>query len=151
MTTVYDVPHTLLISRVAEILKTVEALSPPTWYLQVKTGVAKENSPQNPDWWYLRAASILRKLYLRGPIGLERLAALYSDKRRRGRSPPHSMKASRKIIRTILQQLEAAGLVEKQGNRGRILSSRGRSLLDKVAYEISRKYPLPEIGRYYTS
>lgn len=149
MTTVYDVRPVDLLERLAEILKGVEELTPPQWYLQVKTGVAKEKAPERGDWWYIRAASILRKIYINGPIGIERLACMYSDRRRRGRAPAHSRKASRKVIRTILQQLEKAGLIEKYGNKGRILTSRGRSLLDRVAHEVLKKKPLPEIGRYY--
>jgi len=149
MTTVYDVHPADLISRLTEVLKGVEEIMPPLWYLQVKTGVAKEKAPERSDWWYVRAASILRKIYIEGPIGIERLARIYSDKRRRGRAPAHSRKASRKIIRAMLQQLEKAGLVEKYGNRGRILTSKGRSLLDRLSHEVLKKNPLPEIGRYY--
>ncbi|MEM2739250.1 MAG: 30S ribosomal protein S19e [Candidatus Bathyarchaeia archaeon] len=148
MTTVYEVHPTDLLERLAEVLKGVEEITPPPWYLQVKTGVAKEKAPERGDWWYIRAASILRKIYVNGPIGIERLACMYSD-RRRSRAPAHSRKASRKIIRAILLQLEKAGLVEKYGNKGRVLTSKGRSLLDRVAHEVLKKNPLPGIGRYY--
>jgi small subunit ribosomal protein S19e len=149
MTTVYDVHPADLLNRLAEVLKGVEEIAPPPWYLQIKTGVAKEKAPERSDWWYVRAASILRKIYIEGPIGIERLARIYSDRRRRGRAPAHSRKASRKIIRAILQQLEKAGLVEKYGNKGRILTSKGRSLLDRLSHEVLKKNTLPEIGRYY--
>ncbi|MCS7112783.1 MAG: 30S ribosomal protein S19e [Nitrososphaerota archaeon] len=149
MTSVYEVHPTDLLERMAEVLKGVEEITPPPWFLQVKTGVAKEKAPEKSDWWYIRAASILRKIYIDGPIGIEKLACIYSDRRRRGRAPAHSRKASRKIIRAILLQLERAGLVEKYGNKGRVLTSKGRSLLDRIAHEVSKRSPIPEIGRYY--
>ena len=44
---------------------------------------------------------------------------------------------TRSNIRKILQQLEAAGLVEKTKD-GRILTSKGRSLLDKLAAQVRK-------------
>jgi hypothetical protein len=43
----------------------------------------------NPDWWFVRAASMLRKLYLRGPIGVSRMRKFYGGRHRPGMSPPY--------------------------------------------------------------
>jgi len=150
MVTVYDVPADKLIERLAEELRKFEEIKPPEWAKYVKTGVHKERPPQVEDWWYVRAASVLRKVYMRYPIGVSRLAALYGGKRRRGVKPPHARKGSRSIARKILQQLEAAGLVITT-SRGRIISPKGQSLLDRIAKEVAVEVAkrMPEIKLYY--
>lgn len=41
----------------------------PDWVDLVKTGLYKELAPFDEDWFYIRAASIARHLYLRSPAG----------------------------------------------------------------------------------
>lgn len=138
MASVKEVPADVIISKLAEYLKNkVEAVKPPEWAVWVKTSVARERPPQNPDWWYYRAASILRKLYLKGPLGVDDLRLMYGGRKNRGCAPEHFHKGSGKIIRLILQQLESAGLVERTA-KGRVLTPAGRSLLDKMATEIMK-------------
>ena len=151
MTTVYDVPADILIDRLSKYLKeNVREVRPPEWAAYVKTGSHVERAPHNPDWWYIRAASILRKLYIKGPIGVSRLRKLYGGRKRRGVKPAHFRRAGGSIIRHILQQLEEAGLAEKDGNRGRILTPKGRSLLDALAARIKRELErqIPELKAY---
>jgi len=151
LTTVYDVPADILIDRLSKYLKeNVREVKPPEWAAYVKTGSHVERAPHNPDWWYVRAASILRKLYIKGPIGVSRLRKLYGGRKRRGVKPAHFRKAGGSIIRHILQQLEEAGLAEKDGNRGRVLTPKGRSLLDAMAARIKRELEreIPELKAY---
>lgn len=122
-----------LIQKVATYLRENKVVEPPPWAPFVKTGVHKERPPQDPDWWYIRAAAILRKLYIRGPIGVSRLRKLYGGRHRRGHKPPKFAKGSGSIIRKILQQLEVAGLVQKADKRGRVLTPKGRELLEEAA------------------
>ncbi len=155
MVTALEVPADLLIKRLAEELKKYPQIRPPVWAYYVKTGVHKELPPQDKDWWYYRAASILRKLYKRGrPVGVERLRTAYGGRQNRGVAPEHFRKGSGSIVRKILQQLERAGLVMKV-RRGRViigrtLSPKGRSLLDNIAYEIMRELAQqnPELQKY---
>ncbi|MCS7125811.1 MAG: 30S ribosomal protein S19e [Aigarchaeota archaeon] len=125
-----------LIEKVANYLKENKIIEPPLWAIFVKTGVHKERPPENIDWWYIRAASIMRKLYLKEPIGVSRLRTIYGGKRRLGHHPPKFFKGSGAIIRKILQQLENAGLVEKADKKGRKLTDKGRELLDEAAKAI---------------
>jgi len=151
LTTVYDVPADILIDRLSKYLKeNVREVRPPEWAAYVKTGSHVERAPHNPDWWYVRAASILRKLYIKGPIGVSRLRKLYGGRKRRGVKPAHFRKAGGSIIRHILQQLEEAGLAEKDGNKGRVLTPKGRSLLDAMAARIKRELEreIPELKAY---
>jgi small subunit ribosomal protein S19e len=103
-----------------------------------KSGSHKERPPEQKDFWYIRAASILRRLYIDGPIGVERLRTYYGGRKSRGTKPSKFRKASGNIIRKILQQLEGARLVEKAGKSGRKLTSNGRRLLDRIAYEVKK-------------
>ncbi len=140
MPTPYDVPASLLIEKLAKYLKDeVDEVVPPPWAPLVKTGSHTERQPQNPDWWYVRCASLLRKIYLYGPIGVERLRSYYGGRVRRGARPEHARKGGGAIIRKALQQLEKAGLVEVYGNKGRVVTRKGRSLLDKLSTEVKRE------------
>ena len=137
MARVQEIEPNKFIERLKEELKKFEEISPPFWAHFTKSGVHKERPPEQEDFWYIRAASILRRLYLNGPIGVERLRTYYGGRKRHSVSPPHFRKASGSIIRKILQQLEKAGLVERD-KKGRKLSNKGKSFLDKVAKELSK-------------
>ncbi|HID73882.1 MAG TPA: 30S ribosomal protein S19e [Thermoplasmata archaeon] len=143
MTTVYDVPAQPLIESVAVRLKELPECAPPEWTGYVKTGVHKERPPVQDDWWYVRLGAVLRKVYVHGPIGIERTAALFGGKEDRGVKPYKARKGSRAIIRRAFQQLEAAGLVEKVGTKGRRVTPKGWSLLDNVAHEVAKSLALP--------
>jgi small subunit ribosomal protein S19e len=140
MTTVYDVPADVLIARLSDNMKgNIKELAHPEWTAYVKTGSHVERAPQNPDWWYVRAASMMRKLYTKGPIGVSHLRKAYGGRKRNGVKPAHFKKAGGNIIRTILQQMETAGLVQKDGIKGRVVSAKGRSLLDAMSGQIKRE------------
>lgn len=136
MVTVYDVPPDELIERAALKLKEYDEMSPPEWSAFVKTGRHKESSPVQDDWWYIRAASVLRKIFVKGPIGSSRLASDYGGYADRGSEPNKSVKGSRSIIRKCMIQLESLGLVTKKDNKGRVITPKGQSFLDQLAKEI---------------
>lgn len=125
-----------LINAVAEKLKGLKELKAPKEAMFWKTAWSREFPPDDyENFWYIRAASLLRKLY-RKPIGINRLKKVYG-----GRSPgyvhlKHSSKGSGAIIRRILQQLEKAGFVRTTDKNGRELTNAGRSILDKTSAEI---------------
>ncbi len=150
MPTPYDVPADLLISRVADQLKADGKISPPDWSRYVKTGVHKEKSPVDPDWWFQRAAAVLRKVYIKGPIGSSRLAGEFGGRRDRGSKPYRARKGSRSIARHSLKQLESAGYLETLNKRGRVVSPTGRSMLDKASREVLTEIAKgdKELGKY---
>ena len=134
MPSIYDKNTQDIISKAADVLK--KDLVIPDWAKLVKTGHAKMRVPSQEDWWQLRAASILRKIYKDGPIGTNKLRSKYGSKKNRGHKPERFYPASGKIIRTILQQLEKAEYVkkDKRGNHcGRIVTPKGKSFLDKLS------------------
>ncbi len=138
MVTVKDVQADKLIARLKEDLKQIKEIQPAEWSYFVKSGVHKERPPQQEDFWHIRAASVLRRIYLDGPVGTERLKSYFGGRKRRGHKPAHFRKASGSIIRKILHQLETSGLVEKIDRKGRKISNKGRKMLDRIAYEVSK-------------
>ncbi|MEK6951633.1 MAG: 30S ribosomal protein S19e [Nanoarchaeota archaeon] len=136
MANVFDVKADELIEKAAEELKKMEFMKMPEWAKFVKTSTARERPPIKPDWWYTRAASILRKLYiLDKPIGTNKLKSYYGGRKNRGHKPEKMYKGSGKIIRLILQQLEKAEFIkktEKGVHKGRIITKKGKSFLDKL-------------------
>ncbi len=137
MATVYEVPTDKLIAKTAEDLKTNIKLKRPDWTEFVKTGTHRERQPDNPDWWYSRAASILRKVYINGPVGVQRLRTVYGDRKHRGVKPEEFRRAGGKILRIILKEFDNLGFTEKSGN-GRIITKKGQSYLDKISSEINK-------------
>jgi small subunit ribosomal protein S19e len=151
MPTPYDVPANLLIERLAQYLKDeVDQIRPPTWASVVKTSSHAQRIPQNADWWFTRCASVLRKVYLKGPLGIQRLRAEYGGRKDRGVRPEHAQKGGGAIIRKTLQQLEEAKLAKSSGNQGRVVTKQGRSLLDRLSTEIKKELEkqLPELKKY---
>jgi len=149
--TPHDVPPSALIERLAQHLRSnVEGIKPTQWALYAKTGTYAQKAPENPDWWYVRCASLLRKIYVKGPIGIERLRAEYSGRKDRGVRPEHTRKGSGAIVRNALKQLEGVGLVEILKQRGRVVTPEGRRILDLMSTEIKRELEkeISELKKY---
>jgi small subunit ribosomal protein S19e len=127
-----------LIPRLATELKKEPEIKEPEWARFVKTGAHRERPPQQPDFWQTRAASILRRIYIEGPVGVQRLRTYYGKTIKWGYKPKHFMPAGGNQIRKVLQQLEKAGLVEKTKS-GRKLTAKGRKFLDNVARAANRE------------
>jgi len=138
MAKVFDVPADDLISKLSDQLKKDKKINPPTWASYVKTGTHAEKIPQNRDWWYTRCASLVRKVYLHGPIGISDLKSYYGGRKRIGYNLDHHKDAGGAIIRNALQQLEASGYVEKK-SKGRSISSEGMKRVDRLATEIFKE------------
>ena len=151
MPTPYDLPASVLIDRLAKHLKEeVDEITPPAWTPFAKTGVHTQRPPTNPDWWFIRCASILRKIYVKGPIGIEKLRQKYGGRIDRGAKPEHARKGSGAIVRNALQQLQKAGLVKPQRTEGRIVTNEGRGLLDRLSTELKMELEKtqPELAKY---
>ena len=142
MTTVYDVPADHIIRRVAEELKKKKEIVPPAWAAFAKTGVHKEMPPEDPDWWFIRVAAVLRRVYVDGPLGVERMRSFYGGNKNRGSRPNAFRKGSGSVLRKSVQQLEAAGLIVHD-KTGRKVSPAGMAFLDAMAFEVSKNPPAP--------
>ncbi|MFB6265820.1 MAG: 30S ribosomal protein S19e [Candidatus Nanohaloarchaea archaeon] len=135
MATAYDVKAEPLIQEVADELE--DEFDAPEWTNYAKTGSHKERTPEQENWYHIRTAAILRKLYLDGPLGVSRLRTIYGGRKDNGHGPEHHGKASGKVIRTALQNLEDAGLVEEVEGEGRKVTDEGKSFLDGKASEVA--------------
>jgi small subunit ribosomal protein S19e len=150
MTTVYDVPADQLIQRVAAQLKSDSKIKAPEWAPFVRTGVHTEKASENPDWFFVRSASVLRKVYLKGPIGVEHIAQEYGGYRDRGSKPNRAEAGSGSVARKAIQRLEEAGLLQSIKGRGRVVSSKGRALLDNSAHAVAKELEakVPALAKY---
>jgi small subunit ribosomal protein S19e len=122
-----------------EKMMKIESIKPPAWATFAKTGTSRQLPPQQSDWWYTRAASILRRIYLDGPVGVERLKTYYGGRKDRGHKPERFRKAGGSNIRKILQQLEKAGLIEKSKKPkkfGRAISENGKKFISDIVKEV---------------
>ncbi len=137
MAKVYDVPATVLINKLSEILKNEDIL-PPSWISFVKTGAHATRPPHEGDWWYTRCASILRKTYLHGPIGINELRKAYGGGKPVGYGAAHHKDAGGAIIRNAMHGLEKLGYIEKI-KKGRVISKQGMQKLDRLATEILKE------------
>ena len=145
MTILQDVNVNDHIDMIAEELKKIKTISPPEWASFVKTGISKERPPARADWWYIRAAAVLKAVEKLGPVGVSKLRTKYGGKKNRGHQPDKFFKASGNIIRKVLQQLEKSGLVkqqEKSKDKGRVITPAGKKIIinaQKEAKKIVKK------------
>jgi small subunit ribosomal protein S19e len=150
MVTLYDVPADELIGELADRL--ADRIEEPDWAGYTKTGEGRELPPQDEDFWYVRAGSLLRKVAMDGPVGVDRLSTAYGSKKdgstRYRVASETSTAGSKKIIRTILQQLEEADLVETAQGEGRRVTAEGRSFLDDAAKAAFDDLDRADLERY---
>jgi len=138
MAKAYDIPADDLIMKLAEQLKKDKKIESPSWAAFVKTGAHTEKIPQNKDWWYTRCASLLRKVYIHGPIGVSDLKSEYGGRKQIGYNLSHHKDAGGAIIRKVLQQLEVAGYMVKR-NKGRLVTEEGMKRIDRGPTELYRE------------
>ncbi|MWV63932.1 30S ribosomal protein S19e [Halorubrum sp. JWXQ-INN 858] len=150
MVTIYDVPADALIEELAARLE--ERIDEPDWVQFAKSGSGKELPPEQDDFWYVRSASLLRKVAQNEPIGIERLATEYGTKKRGSNRyivrPGEHSSGSRKLIRASLQALEEEGLVFTAAGEGRRITDDGEAFLSEVAADVLEDLDRPELERY---
>jgi small subunit ribosomal protein S19e len=105
------------------------------WVDTVKTGPAKELPPQNIDWFYVRAASVARHVYLRKTVGVGRLRKVHGTAKNRGTRPSKHVDASGSVDRKIMQALEKINVLEQDEEKG------GRRITQSGQRDLDRMYP----------
>lgn len=131
--TVRDVDAHKFIKAYAAHLKRAGKLEVPSWVDLVKTSTAKELAPYDPDWFYVRVASIARHIYLRPGVGVGALKLVHGSRKNNGTRPSHHVDASGSINRKALQALEKLKILKKDDKGGRRITSEGQRDLDHVA------------------
>ncbi len=137
---VYDIDAQEYNLKLAEALKKILEFKHPEWVEFVKSGPAKERPIEDPDFWYKRTASILKQIYKKKTVGVNRLKTKYGSKKNRGYKPEIFKKAGGKIIRTILQQLDKIEFTEiakdvrgiKKRKLGRQLTEKGKEFMEGI-------------------
>lgn len=132
---IFDVPAAELIEAMAADFK--KQVKQPVWIEFVKSGPHRERAPHRRDWFYLRMASILYRVYKDGPVGTNRLRTYYGGRKARGPKPHRFKRASGKVIRLSLQELDKLGYLKK-AKRGRVVSSKGEGYLNLKSKEIKK-------------
>jgi small subunit ribosomal protein S19e len=140
MNSVYELNAQEYNLKLAEALKQIPEISEPEWAGFVKSGASKERPIEDVDFWHKRTASILRQIYKKGIIGVNKLRTKYGSKKNRGYAPEKFKKAGGKIIRTILQQTDKAGFTEiakeikgvRSKKPGRQLTAKGKEFLESI-------------------
>ncbi|EQL00189.1 40S ribosomal protein s19 (s16) [Ophiocordyceps sinensis CO18] len=123
MVGVRDVDAHAFISAYSAFLKRQGKLPIPGWVDTVKTGPAKELPPQDIDWFYVRAASVARHVYLRKTYLLKLMENVH------GLIPY-------KLIKQTLRVGNAAtiGVLEHDEEKGgRRITQAGQRDLDRIA------------------
>merc|ERR1712002_811111 len=138
MSSVKDVDQQKFVVGFADFLKKSGKMKVPEWADLIKLSRFNEQGPHNPDWFFVRAASAARHLYIRSPAGVGSFTKIYGARKRNGTAPSHFMRASQSVSRRVLQALEEMALVEKDSNGGRKLTSQGRRDMDRIAAQINK-------------
>ena len=138
--TVKDVTSHDFVIAYAAHLKRIGKIEVPKWADLVKTGTAKELAPYDPDWYYIRAAAIARRVYLRGGIGVGSFKRIFGSRVNRGTVPETFKTGSGSICRHIIKELETLKIVEKVPNgKGRRITPQGQRDLDSIAGQIAKR------------
>ena len=136
MSNVFEVDSGKLVSAAAEKLKE-KGVAKPAYVDFVKSGPGRERLPSQKDFWYIRCSSILRQVYVSGPVGVSRLRTRFGNRKVHVVSRHHHQRAGGSIITDALTALEKLGYVKK-GKKGREITPAGKSFLDKVANDLTR-------------
>jgi small subunit ribosomal protein S19e len=115
-TGVRDIAAAKFVAAYAAHLKKSGKVELPKWVDLVKTGTFQELAPYDQDWFFVRAASIARKIYLRGGIGIGRLKRIYGGSKRNNPSASHFRTGSGSVARHAVHALEKLGVIEKDKN-----------------------------------
>ncbi|XP_055596730.1 40S ribosomal protein S19a-like [Uranotaenia lowii] len=137
--TVKDLDQDKVVQGVALFLKKSGKLKVPDYVDLIKTGKFKELAPTDPDWFYVRCASILRRLYHQSPSGVGSICRIYGSRQRNEVRPSHFCRSDGSATRKAVQALEQLKLIEKLPEGGRKLTSQGQRDLDRIASQIVSK------------
>ncbi|XP_043837480.1 40S ribosomal protein S19-like [Dromiciops gliroides] len=135
--TVKDVNQQEFVRALAAFLKKSGKLKVPEWVDTVKLAKHKELAPYDKNWFYTRAASTPRHLYLRVGAGVGSMTKIYGGRQRNGVMPSHFSRGSESVARRVLQALEGLKMVEKDQDGGQKLIPLGQRDLDRIAGQVA--------------
>ncbi len=100
-----------------------------------KSGACSERLPSEPEWYMIRAVSILKVLWS-NPLGIKKLQKRYGKMRSRGSAPSKRYSASGFLLRHLIQELERVGYL---GNtpKGRFTTQKAKDMLVETHRRLS--------------
>merc|ERR1711894_565998 len=106
---VKDVNQADFVKALAAFLKKSGKLKVPDWTDLVKSGNYKELAPYEDDWYYIRAASMARHLYIRAPVGIGAFTRVYGGRKNNGTAPSlrHKLPICSKKVHTVSRRNQA--------------------------------------------
>eukprot|EP01083_Nonionella_stella_P127114 385022_1 len=135
---VKDVNPGQWITAFAAHLKQQGSMDVPECVDYAKTGISRILPPQNPDWYYVRAAAVLRRVYLRPFTGIGGLSKVFGSTWGLSR-PLHFRTAATGILRKVLHSLEKLNLLAKSEDGGRVITKSARRDCDRIAMKVLGK------------
>ncbi|ELW51466.1 40S ribosomal protein S19 [Tupaia chinensis] len=112
-------------------------LKVPEWVDTVKLTKHKELAPYHDSWFYTRAASTARHLYLLGGAGVGSMMEIYGGRQNNGVMPSHFSQVFKNVARWVLQALEGLKMVEKAQDGGYKLTPQEQRDLDRIAGQMA--------------
>ncbi|CAG9578028.1 40S ribosomal protein S19-like protein [Leishmania major strain Friedlin] len=107
----------------------------------MKSSHGRERAPQNPDWYYIRCAAVLRAIYLRPGVGYGGLSKRFGNKKNYGSRPEHTVTSSTGPLHWACKSLTKLGLVEPGAQSGQRLTRKGHKFADSLAFQVQiRKF-----------
>ncbi|OIR57597.1 MAG: 40S ribosomal protein S19 [Amphiamblys sp. WSBS2006] len=129
----------VFIERYAAYLRTRKDFVVPASLHGVKTGVGKKLPPEDPEWAYTRAASIVRFVYLSGENGVTcgMLRRKYGCKKDRGTKPERRSLGSGAVVRRLMQALGEINVLELNAGNRRVVKKEGVKEIETITKECS--------------
>jgi len=134
--TVRDVPANKWVKAMAQQFKREGKILVPNCADLVKTSHGRERAPQSVDWYYLRAAAVLRRIYLRPGTGYGGLGKAFGNLKNRGSKPERTFRAAVGPLHWACKSLEGLKLIAKGRGKGRVVTREGRKRADTVAFNV---------------
>ncbi len=138
MEQVYRVKATPLIEAIKETLKTKNEIELPINWDLIKTSHGKEFSPEDPNWFYVRMASIVRTVMCKGTVSLKTLARKHSCRKNSGVRPSRYAKASDFVNESAVEQLIKIGWFNFKSEKD-ILTAPAKEVLGEIIEKISHE------------
>jgi small subunit ribosomal protein S19e len=135
--TVKDVNQQEVVRALAASFKKSRKLIVSKWVNTVKLTKHKELAPYDEKWFYTRAASTARHLYLRGCAGVGSMTKIYRGPQRNRNRPRLFSRGSKSVARRVLQALEGLKMEDQDQDGGHNLTPQGQRDLDKIAGQVA--------------
>ncbi|KAI5148369.1 small subunit ribosomal protein S19e [Enteropsectra breve] len=136
MDSVFRVQPKPLINAIVDTLKSNGNISLPENHDIIKTGHGKQYSPENPDWYYVRMAAIVRQAMRFGTVSRKGLAHRYGIRKNRGVRPTKFARASDFVNHSAIEELKKIGWFNFD-NEENILTKEAKDILGEIVDKIN--------------